>query len=656
MVEQTMKNAAIFILLLIGFVDWNLSAVNASMPRIEYNSPLLKKALNCFFDESLIDSAAYFSAQAVKQAADKNSSELAKIVLAASICELGKYDSASVYFSQVDSSFCTSDKNLAPYYYAVKGLILFRQDQWVNSYRILLESLTLNGESTDLRFMALVDRLLGRISMNVGDYTKTLEWFDKSTRLFQKVNLEKSVSINQKMIGRFFVLTGEPKEAINYFQYALNGLKKFNDTIQFFYVYVNLTDFYMVQRNLDVATKYADTCLSISKQLKSELLLAQTLVNKGEIALLKTNFDAAVPILLQAVELTNRNVDTRLQFVAKKDLAKAYFGLKNYKKTFNYLTLALNQANQSKRKKHIRDAHINLSDYYAAINKFDSSLIHLQLANAYRDSLYNSDLILKKQYFEVRSGIEQRDRLIAQKEKEIVKQKARKNYILLSVLFLMGIFITLYLLMINRNKTRVLISNIKGQENERTRISRELHDGVGGSLAAIKMGLELYSTKNKDGHLQILAKQVSDTWQEVRAISHNLLPPQFSEVSLDLVLESYIRNLNQTGKISFSIQFLPQSGWENLQETIQVGLYRIIQELCSNIVKYSDATQVEIQLVNNDNDINLTMEDDGSAFDYKDNGIGYRNLRERIQLLNGNFEKSNGNTKGNTYLVQVPIK
>lgn len=196
---------------------------------------------------------------------------------------------------------------------------------------------------------------------------------------------------------------------------------------------------------------------------------------------------------------------------------------------------------------------------------------------------------------------------------------------------------------------------LKGQDEERTRIARELHDGIGGNLVGLKLLMEQACENPKQNEISGLVNIVSNTLEEVRTISHNLMPPEFSGISLNQILQLHIEKLNKGNRIKFSIQFLPQKGWENIPENIQVEIYRIVQELCSNMLKYSNASVVDIQLSQFDNTIHLIMEDDGKPFDYNKNGIGYRNIKERLHLLQGTFEKSCGNEKGNTYHIEIPI-
>ncbi|MGE0090821.1 MAG: triple tyrosine motif-containing protein [Bacteroidales bacterium] len=196
---------------------------------------------------------------------------------------------------------------------------------------------------------------------------------------------------------------------------------------------------------------------------------------------------------------------------------------------------------------------------------------------------------------------------------------------------------------------------IKGQDEERTRIARELHDGIGGNLVGLKLMMEQAIDKPNPEDISGLVTIVSNTLEEVRTISHNLMPPEFSGISLNQILQLHIDKLNIAAKINFSIQFIPQTGWEQIPENIQVEIYRIIQELCSNIIKYSNASVVDLQLSMFENDIHLIMEDNGSPFDYNQNGIGYRNINERLRMLNGRFEKNTGAEKGNTYHIQIPL-
>jgi len=241
-------------------------------------------------------------------------------------------------------------------------------------------------------------------------------------------------------------------------------------------------------------------------------------------------------------------------------------------------------------------------------------------------------LIMKKRNADKRKKLEFE---IALQKEELEKQNYQKLY--------------------NESQLNIINEKLKGQDEERTRIARELHDGIGGNLIGLKLLMEQACEKQNHKDISGLVNIVSNTLEEVRTISHNLMPPEFSGIKLNQVLQLHIEKLNKASKTHFNIQFLPQKGWESIPENIQVEIYRILQELCSNTLKYSDATEVNLQLSKFDESINILMEDNGAPFDYAKNGIGYRNINERLQLLNGTFEKSSAKNAGNHHHIQIPL-
>ncbi len=282
---------------------------------------VLIQSIDCFFDESKIDSTYIYAVQTKNQSNDKVITTLSELLMVASICENGRYQEATMLFNQMDHLFCEKNSVLVPWYNLVKGMLFYRTDSWAESYRYLLESLNPNYATSDKRIHALSSRLLGRICMNMGDFSKAIEWLDESTRIFMKLKLEKSVFINYKTIGRYYTLSGEHAKSLPYFKNALEGLKSQNDTLQFFYVYVNLVDYYLNQNELNTAQEYSDTCVYLSRLYDNNFVKSQTLINEGEIALQQKKYDLANKIFTKTIELARDIDDNRIQLVSRLNLS-----------------------------------------------------------------------------------------------------------------------------------------------------------------------------------------------------------------------------------------------------------------------------------------------------------------------------------------------
>ena len=207
-------------------------------------------------------------------------------------------------------------------------------------------------------------------------------------------------------------------------------------------------------------------------------------------------------------------------------------------------------------------------------------------------------------------------------------------------------------------KQGFMIENISGrieaQEAERERISRELHDGIGGNLVAIR--LQLQSMDNDNPAIEELQRLVAKTHEEIRSISHNLATPRLDETPFEQLFFHHIRHLNSNSGQSIDGVLLPQTGWSELNLKFQTELFRLIQELSGNIIKHSKATKVTLTLRRDSNTINLLAEDNGIGFvtDKGHEGIGLQNIKLRVKNLNGSIDLTSSPGTGTIFIIEIP--
>ncbi|MCG6878535.1 MAG: response regulator [Deltaproteobacteria bacterium] len=196
------------------------------------------------------------------------------------------------------------------------------------------------------------------------------------------------------------------------------------------------------------------------------------------------------------------------------------------------------------------------------------------------------------------------------------------------------------------------------QEKERKRLARELHDGIGSTLTAVKYALEenLYYQTAGDAHerpsLESILSWVKQAITETRAICSRLRPETLDDLGLKLTVESLCK---KTRQISDGIEILSHVELkdENFPEELKIAVYRILQEAFNNVVKHSDATKVEVSLMETDDELTLSIHDNGIGFgvpvDSKENagsGFGLESMKERVELLSGHFELQSEPQKG----------
>jgi len=209
----------------------------------------------------------------------------------------------------------------------------------------------------------------------------------------------------------------------------------------------------------------------------------------------------------------------------------------------------------------------------------------------------------------------------------------------------------------NKNaRDAATIALLEGQETERQRLAKEIHDGIGPLMSTIRMNLDAVKSKlsyvppktqEQVGAMDDLIQTVA---ADIRSISHALMPGALIDFGLVQALKGLCDKINQSELVK--IEFHHRGFTERLDSNIELNLYRIAQELINNALKYAKAKEIVVQLIKRDIEIMLTVEDDGIGFDANkmdnvlQNGIGMRNIKTRIDVLGGEFTIDSQQGKG----------
>lgn len=195
---------------------------------------------------------------------------------------------------------------------------------------------------------------------------------------------------------------------------------------------------------------------------------------------------------------------------------------------------------------------------------------------------------------------------------------------------------------------------IRGQENERRRLSKELHDGIGPLLTSLKLMLQ--SSELEESKKEELKNFINQTIQAVRQISNDLMPASLLDFGVAQAVSHWITILQKSTDIHIEFDSEMNEDAEPYDKQVDIGLYRIIQELVNNGLKHAEAHNIRLSLTQFDDKISLFYCDDGIGFDNsgKSEGAGLKNCKERTEILNGYF--SVNSRKGSTQIeVEIPI-
>lgn len=202
---------------------------------------------------------------------------------------------------------------------------------------------------------------------------------------------------------------------------------------------------------------------------------------------------------------------------------------------------------------------------------------------------------------------------------------------------------------------------LAAEEKERKRIASDLHDGVGQMMSAVKMNLSSIASKlflNNEQDVALLEKTlalVDESCKEVRTVSHNMMPNALLKSGLSSAVKSFLDKIDHK-KIKVNLH---TEGLENrLPDTIEIILYRIIQETVNNVIKHAQANQLDISLIKDKDGISCTIEDNGIGFNHSTNsseGIGIKNIKARVAYLQGTVEWDSSINKGTLVAVHIPL-
>ncbi|MES2849781.1 MAG: sensor histidine kinase [Bacteroidota bacterium] len=365
---------------------------------------------------------------------------------------------------------------------------------------------------------------------------------------------------------------------------------------------------------------------------------------------------------------------------------KALYQLGQYKEAIALTNEALEKLKTTGA--HLRselvDACKTLADSYEATGDYKNALLQKNRYIFMSDSLMRKDKIDMVNRLQIRYRIVEKDKALAEQKLKIaeIENRVRSRNLLIVAIVSLALFSILGFALWRRkniHKQRLqqeridnlqqkmeierLNATIDGEEKERTRIARELHDGIGALLTGAKMNFELVKKNSQYEHNADFIegiKLLEETASGLRETAHNIMPEVLMQEGLSNAVRSFCERMTGKGGTAISFQTLGAS--ENMDASFDLPVYRIIQELIQNIRKHAQASTALVQMnFHDDGGIDITVEDDGAGMDVskanKTNGMGLKNIQERVKQLGGRIDINSSVGKGTSvYLEFEPGK
>lgn len=544
---------------------------------------------------------------------------------------------------------------------------------------------------------------LGDIFESNGEYAKALNIYQESLEFNVAEDDQVAMVTGYNNLGRINEELGNLESALKHYLESLRLAEDINRKQLIVQSLNNIGIFYSEQKNYEKAEEYINKGVALAKLENNVGLLANALQTKAGLFKDLKKYEDAIMLYNEVLKIRKDLGDKRGLSFTYNHLGQLYEILNNQEKAweYNYKSLMLRKELGFKKGiamslRHLGAIHISMQEYTKALDKLNEGLLIAQEIKSFEER-QKINFLLAKAYSKIgnyKKAYEHKEKYVAikdslftldqnkqfanlqtlyeteKKEKQIAiqingineleinntKLTSQRNYI-----FGGAILIVIFTIFGYRfNKIRKERNDKKEfsklllltQEEERKRIARDLHDGVGQSLLLIKKQME--ST-----HVTTLENQemITTTLEEVRSISRDLHPFQLDKFGLTSTIEGMIEKVGKSTELFMTKEIQNIDG--SLLKSSEIHLFRTVQESLNNIIKHAEATAAKVIISNEEANIKVTIQDNGKGFDpeltiVKSKSMGFKTMYERIFAIGGKIDIQKGKFKGTVIKMTIP--
>ncbi|MEL1242946.1 ATP-binding protein [Flavobacterium sp. DGU11] len=482
---------------------------------------------------------------------------------------------------------------------------------------------------------------------NKSDYNKYLDEYIAYTK---KTNNPKKLSERYARLAVFKIDTEEYKEGLAYFRKAKYYLKFSDNPEVASTIDINLASLYINDLNKpDSALFYLKKNLRYltgnkDREKQKITQICHNYVNQAAAYYYLNDHKNAISCLKKADSVPLKDDILKTKMFIYEFLYKNYEAAGDYSNAYNYLLLNKKFSDSIK----TEDQNIAINDIQTKYRTKEKELENIKLKHKNKNktillyiytglllsAIVIGWLILKNA--RRREKISRQEKLIEEQKFE----KALKDYELNSIDIM-----------------------LEGQEKERQRIANDLHDNLGSMLATLKINFEnlkLRKNELRDEETRLYEKTdalIEEAYQKVRRLAHAKNAGVFANEGLIPAITKLAQKISVPGKLV--IQVSPFGFDERLDNTLEIAIFRIVQELATNIIKHSQATEATIHLTHHDDNINIIIEDNGTGFDKEaiegSDGMGLQSIQKKVGQLGGTFTIDSTPGNGTTIIIDLPL-
>jgi two-component system, NarL family, sensor kinase len=518
----------------------------------------------------------------------------------------------------------------------------------------------------------------------LGDLENTAKYYEEGKNIFGKLGNVEFESTGNDMLQLLYYDLKQYNRAIGYGEKAVAALRKLDDPAGLGRALNNLGLSYQKLKRYDKAEALYKESLGLAVQSGDKKLEATAYLALGDILIKHDEYEKFKPYYDKALALAKEIGSPEKEINATEGLMFYWLTQGNYQQAQQLGKQALALSYQYQLKEEREDVFIQLSNLAYAIHDIKAGEYYAEQSSLTGDSILNETMQKNIADLEKKYETGRKNTLIKQLEveKEVqqlsISKKNTLNYFLIAGAAAL-LIISLLSYRTYRQKRKLQQQRIteletekqlmateavlKGEEQERTRLAKDLHDGLGGMLSGIKYSFNnmkdnLVMTPENNQAFERSMDMLDNSIKEMRRVAHNMMPEALIRYGLDKTLQDYVTEINKSGMVNAVYQSM---GMENkqLDNTTSITIYRIVQELLNNVLKHAGAKQVLIQLLAEGDKLVVNVEDDGKGFDTsiikKVEGIGWKNIQSRIDFLKGKLDVQSSSGKGTNVNMEFNI-
>jgi len=599
--------------------------------------------------------------------------------------ELGSFDTAYMYCQQaIHKSNSSKDQKRLADNYLLMGNILYRTVGPQKSKNYYKLSLDLYQKLTDSVGIANVYNGLGTVYLAQPLYDSAIFYFHEFIKLSDQTGYRDGLGKATVNLGSTYYLLYDYDRARKYLLESIDVNRKLNNSRYIGIAYSNLGNIAYEEHQNDTALDYFNKAKEIYSKLDNKYGLTILYSNIGHIYLSQKQFDKAYKQYAQAKKLFHEMGDEDGVLAASINQGLTFERRGNYAQALLVYDSCILIAQKMNSLNRMMELYKNIFKTYQLNNNFKQAFNYQTLYHELRDSIFNIEKAKVINELEIKYEREKdQAHILTLKnenlEKDIYLQKRtiQRNIYLFSGLGI--ILIIMFLLIHVRLRTRkdkiIAVQRIKqledekkvlaarliveGQEEERKRIARELHDGLGVLLSTAKMQFTTIRDKSPENQSMIdkATKLLEQASGDVRRISHNMMPGLLTKYGFFDAADDLVEQVNDMEGMNASIGIIGEP--KRLTENTEIMLFRILQELVNNTLKHAEARNIKLELEMEPNKLQLKYTDDGKGFDIskkmKSQTLGLTGIHSRINFIGGQMELTSEIGKGVFYHISVPL-